>query len=368
MCGRNVQVRRSRSNPNSRQLVALKQVFAWRDQTARQEDESPEFVMPSHALLKVCTELPREMQGILACCSPVPPLVRQNLQALHLIILRSREAPLETTPAAAADIEVPRGLRAGAAVGCKSVDLADDPLGGTLDLSRLESLTTRDRDLLDVVANSEALSQLTIKSKPDLVVFERRQGPPTTSKSLQQAFLSPYLRYRMLKPYLRHMQQDGVNAAEGSDKDEHADRVRSIREHFDALTAMTPEEFQGSETKEKEEDEEEAGREAVAEDEEEVDPGRVKPLRAGMALDRKRRFGKKRKGGGAGHQDQPKSAKAESAAVDYEAADFGQFSKDKGKKKGGAYDPWDGFHKRGGGGGKKKFKSGMGGRSVSYRS
>ncbi len=68
----------------------MKDVFAWRDKVARTEDESPEFVLPKHMLLKITTELPREMQGILACCNPIPPLVRQNLQALHLLILKAR--------------------------------------------------------------------------------------------------------------------------------------------------------------------------------------------------------------------------------------------------------------------------------------
>ncbi len=52
-------VRRSRSNPNSRQMKALRGAFAWRDRVAREEDESAEFVLPNHMLLKICMELPR---------------------------------------------------------------------------------------------------------------------------------------------------------------------------------------------------------------------------------------------------------------------------------------------------------------------
>jgi len=40
------------------------------------------------------TELPREMQGILACCNPIPPLVKQNLNEIHEIILKAREQPM----------------------------------------------------------------------------------------------------------------------------------------------------------------------------------------------------------------------------------------------------------------------------------
>ena len=28
------------------------------------------------------------LQGILACCNPVPPLVKQHLQNIHMIILK----------------------------------------------------------------------------------------------------------------------------------------------------------------------------------------------------------------------------------------------------------------------------------------
>lgn len=46
-------------------------------------------------LLQIAEALPREMQGILACCNPVPPLLRANLLELHQIILRAREQSLE---------------------------------------------------------------------------------------------------------------------------------------------------------------------------------------------------------------------------------------------------------------------------------
>merc|ERR1712029_1152892 len=79
---------------NTKQTFAFKEVFNWRNGIARQEDESEFYVLPAHMLLKICTELPREMQGILACCNPVPPLVKQNLHALHEFILKAREQNL----------------------------------------------------------------------------------------------------------------------------------------------------------------------------------------------------------------------------------------------------------------------------------
>lgn len=73
---------------NARQKFAFREIFNWRNSVARQEDESEFYVLPAHMLLKICTELPREMQGILACCNPVPPLVKQNLHLLHEFILK----------------------------------------------------------------------------------------------------------------------------------------------------------------------------------------------------------------------------------------------------------------------------------------
>lgn len=45
-------------------------------------------------LLQISENLPREMQGILACCNPIPPLVRANLLEIHKIILKAREQSL----------------------------------------------------------------------------------------------------------------------------------------------------------------------------------------------------------------------------------------------------------------------------------
>lgn len=86
--------RKSQKMFNNRQLYALKELHKWRDGTAREEDDSVSYVLPNHMLLNIAETLPREMQGILACCNPIPPLVRQNLLRLHKIILKAREQPI----------------------------------------------------------------------------------------------------------------------------------------------------------------------------------------------------------------------------------------------------------------------------------
>ncbi|NXK46556.1 EXOSX protein, partial [Chauna torquata] len=86
--------RRQKKHLNTQQLAAFRLLFAWRDKVARQEDESTGYVLPNHMLLKIAEELPKEPQGIIACCNPVPPLVRQQINELHLLIQQAREMPL----------------------------------------------------------------------------------------------------------------------------------------------------------------------------------------------------------------------------------------------------------------------------------
>ncbi|KFO77266.1 Exosome component 10, partial [Cuculus canorus] len=89
--------RRQKKHLNTQQLTAFRLLFAWRDKMARQEDESTGYVLPNHMLLKIAEELPKEPQGIIACCNPVPPLVRQQINELHLLIQQAREMPLLKT-------------------------------------------------------------------------------------------------------------------------------------------------------------------------------------------------------------------------------------------------------------------------------
>ncbi|XP_076019569.1 exosome complex component 10 [Genypterus blacodes] len=88
-------LRKQKKSLNTQQLAAFKLLFAWRDKLARQEDESTGYVLPTHMLNKICEELPKEPQGIVACCNPVPPLVRQQVNELHLFVQEAREIPLQ---------------------------------------------------------------------------------------------------------------------------------------------------------------------------------------------------------------------------------------------------------------------------------
>ncbi|CAG2247641.1 EXOSC10 [Mytilus edulis] len=54
------------------------------------------YVLPNHMLLQISEILPRERQGVLACCNPYTSLVRQYLIEIHNIIMEAREVPLTT--------------------------------------------------------------------------------------------------------------------------------------------------------------------------------------------------------------------------------------------------------------------------------
>ncbi|XP_038076788.1 exosome component 10-like [Patiria miniata] len=82
--------RRNKKPMNPKQYEALKLLYAWRDQLARQEDESTGYILPNHMMFQIAENLPREAHGVLACCNPIPPLVRQQLNEVHQLILRAR--------------------------------------------------------------------------------------------------------------------------------------------------------------------------------------------------------------------------------------------------------------------------------------
>lgn len=71
------------------------ELYKWRDTIAREKDESINYVLPSHMLLMISEQLPKEMTGILACCDPVPPMVQSSLGIMHKIITSARELPLQ---------------------------------------------------------------------------------------------------------------------------------------------------------------------------------------------------------------------------------------------------------------------------------
>ncbi|RKP10165.1 ribonuclease H-like domain-containing protein [Thamnocephalis sphaerospora] len=76
---------------NAQQLEVFKALHAWRDRTARDEDESVRYVLPNHMLFTLAERMPSEAAGVIGCCSPIPPLVRMYASDLAQVIQYARE-------------------------------------------------------------------------------------------------------------------------------------------------------------------------------------------------------------------------------------------------------------------------------------
>ncbi|KFH63970.1 hypothetical protein MVEG_09795 [Podila verticillata NRRL 6337] len=73
---------------NNQQFAVFKALHAWRDQMARDEDESLRYVLPNHMLFTLAEKMPTESTGVLGCCNPVPPPVRMSASDMAMLIAR----------------------------------------------------------------------------------------------------------------------------------------------------------------------------------------------------------------------------------------------------------------------------------------
>jgi len=79
------------------------------------------------------------------------------------------------------------------------------------------------------------------KKAPSIGLFNARSDEETSTANLKN-FLTPFQRFQLLRPYMRALNDNQENRSRTDEE-----RMKSIREHFDALTAMTAKEFQGEE-------------------------------------------------------------------------------------------------------------------------
>eukprot|EP01012_Entosiphon_sulcatum_P062066 TRINITY_DN8817_c0_g1_i1.p1 TRINITY_DN8817_c0_g1~~TRINITY_DN8817_c0_g1_i1.p1 ORF type:complete len:877 (-),score=103.90 TRINITY_DN8817_c0_g1_i1:404-3034(-) len=89
----------SRHKPNfgPTQLAVLRSLLVWRDQTARAEDESAAYVVPSQMLLNTCRMQPATEQELFRCFSPIPSLVKRDASMLVNRIQAAVQS-IRTTP------------------------------------------------------------------------------------------------------------------------------------------------------------------------------------------------------------------------------------------------------------------------------
>jgi exosome complex exonuclease RRP6 len=63
---------------NDKQLKVFKELFKWRDEVARSEDESVRYVLPNHMLREISESLPTTVKDLISICNPVPSLLRRD--------------------------------------------------------------------------------------------------------------------------------------------------------------------------------------------------------------------------------------------------------------------------------------------------
>lgn len=195
---------KSKRSFDNRQIFALREIFAWRDKIARMEDESYPYVLPNHMLLQIAETLPREMQGILACCNPIPPLVRQHLNLLHQIVLKAREQPLIKPMINEANL-----VRPAVNLNDKK-DLLNHPLYCPHDLSHQSDL----RDDLPTIIGTKDLKKKEKETaggvlevpQVTLSVFDKTENCVRMQKDVVQ-FISPYNRYKLMIPFMEEQKK-----------------------------------------------------------------------------------------------------------------------------------------------------------------
>ncbi|KAF9199678.1 exosome nuclease subunit [Haplosporangium sp. Z 27] len=97
---------------NNMQFAVFKALHAWRDQTARDEDESIRYVLPNHMLFTLAEKMPEEAANVLGCCNPVPPPVKMNASDIAYLISRTKASVAPLTGALKpVEISVPVHVR-----------------------------------------------------------------------------------------------------------------------------------------------------------------------------------------------------------------------------------------------------------------
>ncbi|KAJ3037454.1 Exosome component 10 [Rhizophlyctis rosea] len=87
-------------------FAVFRALHAWRDHIAREEDESPRFVIPDYQLFALTTSMPVESLNVLAICSnPTPALVRMYANEIASLIDHTRVDARESVERRQAEME-----------------------------------------------------------------------------------------------------------------------------------------------------------------------------------------------------------------------------------------------------------------------
>ncbi|KAF1765544.1 hypothetical protein GCK72_005496 [Caenorhabditis remanei] len=238
---------------NSRQDHALTSLYKWRDVVARQEDESPQFVLPNHMLLALAEQLPRDVGGIYACCNPLPHFVKKLAGQILKIIVEAREVKLEKVKVTAKennDAQEARGVMN------DSMDHITSILKSKIDFThtkfdeeRGEIHIDKTKESSDVLGKDElqslisVLQSSSIPSTEAMVVVEKgKKGDVKKIKKLVEEldkFVTPFECYQMMMITKQKQEEEERKEAERKRLEE-GDKPKTLFSHHDAVVVRKP--------------------------------------------------------------------------------------------------------------------------------
>ena len=152
-------------------------------------------------LLHIAETLPRESQGILALCNPVPPLVRLYLLDIHQIVTKARELSLIKSILLENDRFRSNYTNTESQFSCPH-DLSELPEFRD-DLPTLFSFDENSDDIIVHNIDSYHLDQpVAIEDvKPSIPIFQN--GAKLKVAGIPITFLSPYERYERMRTFMK---------------------------------------------------------------------------------------------------------------------------------------------------------------------
>ena len=75
-------------------VISLSRLYTYTHTHTHTYIRAHSYVLPNHMLFQISEILPREPQGLLACCNPIPTLLRTQLQEVYMLVQQARETPL----------------------------------------------------------------------------------------------------------------------------------------------------------------------------------------------------------------------------------------------------------------------------------
>ncbi|KAF1973591.1 exosome complex exonuclease-like protein Rrp6 [Bimuria novae-zelandiae CBS 107.79] len=76
------------------QFAVFKAVHKWRDDVAREEDDSPIFIMPNHALFSIAREMPKDKAALFTVVIHVSPILKNRADELVKIVQNAKASGL----------------------------------------------------------------------------------------------------------------------------------------------------------------------------------------------------------------------------------------------------------------------------------